>query len=187
VKDRILKIINKEQLSASRFADLIQVQRSSISHILSGRNKPSLEIVTKILLEFKNINMEWLVLGYGDMYKTTNSNSTLFPSTDEKSIKNTTLPFPTQETVNKQNNKNELFQESLFEDDESTENNNLINSQKTFNKQEQKESDLSNIIDNQPIKKVFESSKDDKQVRRNKSERVIIFYNDDTFKEYSPH
>ena len=67
MKERIEKILENEQLSASKFADAIGVQRSSISHILSGRNKPSLELVNKILDQFPNINADWLLLGKGDM------------------------------------------------------------------------------------------------------------------------
>jgi len=70
MKDRIEELINKEQLTPSKLADLVGVQRSSISHILSGRNKPSLDFIQKILLQFKNINSDWLLFGKGEMYKT---------------------------------------------------------------------------------------------------------------------
>ena len=56
-----------EQLSASKFADAIGVQRSNISHVLSGRNKPSLELINKILDHFEQINADWLLLGKGRM------------------------------------------------------------------------------------------------------------------------
>ena len=61
MKDRIEKIMEMEQLSASKFADAIGVQRSNISHVLSGRNKPSLELVNKILDRFQQINADWLL------------------------------------------------------------------------------------------------------------------------------
>ena len=59
--------MEREQLSPSKFADAIGVQRSNISHILSGRNKPSLELVNKILDRFQEINADWLLLGKGEM------------------------------------------------------------------------------------------------------------------------
>ena len=65
MKERIEKIMELEKLSASKFADAIGVQRSNISHILSGRNKPSLELVNKILDHFDKINADWLLLGKG--------------------------------------------------------------------------------------------------------------------------
>ncbi len=67
--NRILKILKEENLTASQFADLIDVQRSSMSHILSGRNNPSLDFVHKILKAFPLINTDWLMSGTGAMYK----------------------------------------------------------------------------------------------------------------------
>ena len=57
------------ELSASLFADKIGVQRSSISHILSGRNKPSLDFVLKITTEFKDVDINWLLEGKGSFPK----------------------------------------------------------------------------------------------------------------------
>ena len=58
--EKLKKIISKEGLSASKFAEKIGVQRSSVSHILSGRNKPSLDFVLKIYKSIENIDLEWL-------------------------------------------------------------------------------------------------------------------------------
>jgi len=69
MKDRIVKFMSQEGLSATKFADEIGVQRSSISHILSGRNNPSFEFIQKILSRYKSISAEWLILGTGTMYK----------------------------------------------------------------------------------------------------------------------
>ncbi len=63
VTERIVKIINDNNLSASSFAKLIGVQRSSISHILSGRNNPSLDLLLKIHKSFDYVSLEWLILG----------------------------------------------------------------------------------------------------------------------------
>ncbi len=71
MKDRIQKILRDESISSSKFADEIGVQRSSISHILSGRNRPSLDFVQKILSRYRNISAEWLLFGRGEMYKDT--------------------------------------------------------------------------------------------------------------------
>ncbi len=61
--DRIKEIMLQKGLSPSGFADKIQVQRSAISHILNGRNKPSLELIQKIIATFPDINIEWLLTG----------------------------------------------------------------------------------------------------------------------------
>ena len=61
--DRIEQIRSINQLSASAFANKIGVQRSAMSHILSGRNKPSLEFLIKVYDAFEDIDLQWLLLG----------------------------------------------------------------------------------------------------------------------------
>ena len=61
--ERIRKVIDDSELSSAAFADKIGVQRSSISHILSGRNKPSLDFVLKVLHAFPTLHTDWLLLG----------------------------------------------------------------------------------------------------------------------------
>ncbi len=61
--DRIEQIRSIHQLSASAFANKIGVQRSAMSHILSGRNKPSLEFLIKVYDAFEDIDLQWLLLG----------------------------------------------------------------------------------------------------------------------------
>ncbi len=70
---RLQEIIDYYNLSASSFADKIGVQRSSISHILSGRNKPSLDFVMKILSSFPEVDLYWLLNGKGTFPKTTST------------------------------------------------------------------------------------------------------------------
>lgn len=82
---RIKKVMDFHQLSASLFADKIGVQRSSISHILSGRNKPSLDFILKITSEFKDVDIHWLLHGNGSFpkkveIKNTAPTPTLFPT-----------------------------------------------------------------------------------------------------------
>ncbi|MFD1162263.1 helix-turn-helix domain-containing protein [Hwangdonia seohaensis] len=74
---RLQKVIDYYGESASSFAEKIGVQRSSISHILSGRNKPSLDFVLKVLSSFPEVELYWLLNGKGE-----------FPS--NKNIANTT-------------------------------------------------------------------------------------------------
>ena len=74
MKDRLSKIISAEGLTPSTLADEIGVQRSGISHILSGRNYPSFDFMQKLLERFPKLNIEWLISGKGSMYK---SNETI--------------------------------------------------------------------------------------------------------------
>ena len=60
---RITQILEEQQLSSSAFADTIGVQRSSISHVLSGRNKPSLEFILKTARAFPAYSTDWLLFG----------------------------------------------------------------------------------------------------------------------------
>ncbi|OON69349.1 helix-turn-helix domain-containing protein [Hymenobacter sp. CRA2] len=65
--DRIRQLIQTRQLSPTQFADAIGVARPIISHILSGRNKPSLEVVQRIIAAFPDVAMPWLLTGQGPM------------------------------------------------------------------------------------------------------------------------
>jgi transcriptional regulator with XRE-family HTH domain len=73
MKDRIAKIMEEKGMTATRFAEEIGVQASSISHIVSGRNKPSTDFLIKILERFRGLNAEWLLIGRGNQYKDTNN------------------------------------------------------------------------------------------------------------------
>lgn len=60
---RIQQLIQEHELNASSFAERIGVQRSSMSHILSGRNKPSLDFLAKIEAAFEDVSYSWLLKG----------------------------------------------------------------------------------------------------------------------------
>jgi transcriptional regulator with XRE-family HTH domain len=62
---RLNELLKYYEISASSFADSIGVQRSSISHLLSGRNNPSLDFVLKVLDEYPEISFNWFVKGVG--------------------------------------------------------------------------------------------------------------------------
>jgi transcriptional regulator with XRE-family HTH domain len=69
MKDRILAFLKAENKSSSQFAEEIGVQPSGISHIISGRNKPSLDFVLKMLEKYPFLSSEWLLFGKGEMYR----------------------------------------------------------------------------------------------------------------------
>jgi transcriptional regulator with XRE-family HTH domain len=83
MKDRIIKFMTHENLTATRFADEIGVQRSSISHILSGRNNPSFEFIQKMLGRYKQLNAEWLLVGTGSMLKKNDQSESIPPKPAE--------------------------------------------------------------------------------------------------------
>lgn len=63
IHDRIKLIIKANNESPSSFADKIDVKRSNLSHVLSGRNKPSLDFLSKIISFYPNVNASWLITG----------------------------------------------------------------------------------------------------------------------------
>jgi len=84
---RLEKILGYYDLSASVFADKIKVQRSSISHLLSGRNKPSLEFVLKVIKTFPEVNLYWLLNGKGTFPPLSTSQSKTIAPTQHPILK----------------------------------------------------------------------------------------------------
>ncbi len=67
IRDRLTQILSLKQMSSSSFADFLEIQRSNMSHYLSGRNKPGVDILQRILDKFPDINADWLLMGRGEM------------------------------------------------------------------------------------------------------------------------
>ena len=77
---RLKKVMEHHKLTATLFADKVGVQRSSISHILSGRNKPSLDFILKITSEFSDVDIKWLLNGKGSFPNNLESTASTTPS-----------------------------------------------------------------------------------------------------------
>ena len=86
---RFKEILEDNNFTASALADELEIQRSSISHLLSGRNKPSLDFVLKLLKKFPEINMYWLLNGTEPKFKA-----------DKKPVKDKTIVQTPPRTVN---------------------------------------------------------------------------------------
>ena len=147
---RLEIILDYYALSASGFADKIGVQRSSLSHLLSGRNKPSLDFILKIIEIFPDVDLYWILNGVGNFPK---SDVIVVAEIEKKEI----APTPIFEN----NTVGNLFSTELnFE-------NEPIKTEKS--------------IDN------FDQNKINNELQRNsKIERIVIFYVDGTFSEYTP-
>ena len=65
---RLQQFLTLENLTPARLADILGVQRSGMSHILSGRNKPGYDFITAIMAGFPQLNINWLFFGNGKMY-----------------------------------------------------------------------------------------------------------------------
>ncbi|MCH3924787.1 MAG: helix-turn-helix domain-containing protein [Bacteroidales bacterium] len=172
IQERILQIMTNYGLNAGQFADKLGVQPSSISHILSGRNKPSLDFVTKLLKSFPDIDYMWLVMGKGSMFKLKD-----MAINSEKSFENNT-------------NNQEL---SLFGEENT--NNEIVEPIKEEKPtlKEQPQTIKKSTYEEKPIEKkdVDFDEKEKKEEQKTvlqpfgnkKIEKIIVFYDDNTFDE----
>lgn len=168
LNERISKIIEYSKLSSSEFADEIDVQRSNISHITSGRNKPSLDFLIKIKERFPELEWEWLIKGEGEMKKS--------PEEDLAAEKVKPTPIP------------DLF--SLIND----ENFGVTEREDKVQKSDSRESEIpannptrENTGDSQrlaPDQSTFDTQAIENQ--ENKIKRIIWFYENGKFESFEP-
>jgi transcriptional regulator with XRE-family HTH domain len=95
-RDKIDRIMQLENLNAAQFAAEIGIQSSTLSHIINGRNKPSLDVLSRILKRFKNISSDWLILDVGPIYRQESNSQTptLFDNLDETNTNSNTYTPP---------------------------------------------------------------------------------------------
>ncbi len=79
---RLQQFLNLENLTSARFADIMNIQRSNVSHLLSGRNKPSWDFIQRFAVKFPNISTDWLLFGKGKPYREASATSTTPNSTN---------------------------------------------------------------------------------------------------------
>lgn len=98
---RLQKIMELYQLTASAFAESVGVQRSAISHILSGRNKPSLDFILKILEAYPDVELYWLLNGKGPgpVKEAVNDTADLFNNPEPEEVASPTLPASSKQEV----------------------------------------------------------------------------------------
>jgi len=87
MKERLLEFLKAENKSSAQLAEEIGVQPSGISHIISGRNNPSLDFILKMLEKYPYLSTEWLLFGKGIMYRDSRM-QTLFDENKQMSDKN---------------------------------------------------------------------------------------------------
>lgn len=69
MNSRLKQFLAAENITQAQFADTLQIVRASVSHVLSGRNNPSYDFIRAIMEHYPLLNIEWLMLGTGKMYK----------------------------------------------------------------------------------------------------------------------
>ncbi|WP_103068458.1 helix-turn-helix domain-containing protein [Aquimarina sediminis] len=110
---RIQKIMDYYAVSASSFADYMGVGRSSISHILSGRNKPSLDFVMKITEAYTDVDLQWLLYGKGTFPRSKN------PIVEEKTSVITSSDFSIPTSTPPLSSEEDLFSQPTLEKEKS--------------------------------------------------------------------
>lgn len=98
MNERLKQFLEMENLTPARFAEKLGIQRSGISHLLSGRNKPSFEFIQKMMTAYPGLNYEWLILGKGRPYKSDNSAETITNPATETTLFTDEAFFDTVET-----------------------------------------------------------------------------------------
>ena len=156
MKEQLNRIMEAEGMTPAKFADEIGVQRSSISHIISGRNKPSYDFIVKILNRFNGINAEWLITGKGSMIKSAQEGDI------EKNIQ--TSLFHQEKTSNKDKSDDYTNKEIVGK--------NTIDQINT----EYKKSYDSSIKSNKTL--MFTNV--------NNVEYILVFYSDGSFEQFKP-
>ena len=183
MNNRLQLILKLENLSPARLADMIGIQRSGLSHILSGRNKPSFEFINKLLLKFPDINAEWLITGKGKPLK---ESDPLLPN--EKKNNDS---FPCEQNDSLEREKSAKREEGYIRDDlPEGDNTNLFNcsnntesdfpDQFAVNEEHNLDNDENQLHKNQ----IFASNQP--LIHKNRGvKRVIIFYKDGSFVEFT--
>ena len=168
LNERISKIIEYSDLSASEFADEIEVQRSNISHIASGRNKPSLDFLIKIKDRFPELQWDWLINGLGEMVENKSEEIII------EKVKPTSLPdlFSLIDDQNfgiteSEDSIRSNFNPESFISDQSLKKEDINDSQR-LDQQENK--DESQVVENQA----------------NKIKRIVFFYENGKFESFEP-
>ena len=194
---RFQTILDLENLSPAQLADRLGVQRSGISHILSGRNKPSFELLQRVVQSFPEISAEWLITGNGKPLKEQNQAAasgaasgatSSATSSAANSRSSSTTPSISPSTTSGSNNSSTSGTisgatppfEGLFNSSEAA----------TEPQIPAQTSDIEGIEDEisdfQPLQSsIFDANPaNDREKRALK--RVILIYNDNTFEELLP-
>ena len=146
MNSRIKRFMEHKGLTSSELADTIGVQRSNVTHVLHGRNKPSFPFISKLLETYPEINAKWLIMGEGQMLESgISSGATLFQEEEPA-----TYSAPIEKIEKKTSEK--VKHQDTIED---------------------------KPIPKELVKAVVEA--DTREI-----ERVVIFYTDQTFKQYTP-
>ncbi|MCR9227163.1 MAG: helix-turn-helix domain-containing protein [Flavobacteriaceae bacterium] len=111
---RIEVVIEYLEMSVSAFADEIGVQRSSMSHLLNGRNKPSLDFIMKLVDTYPEVGLDWLLRGKGSFPSKEDAGDELIPQKNITEIESGKTNTARPETISEQNQSKEPYKIVMF-------------------------------------------------------------------------
>ena len=188
--DRINLIMRAKNITASQFADEINIQRSGMSHIMSGRNKPSLDFVMRVLNRYPEIDTNWLLFGKGEMYKSANTQEPVQNSGTETAPNVQTVENQTERV--KKGGQMDIFSSEMTEITPQNTTSEIVENEVIENSSILKEVE-NQTITNEP--KLDENSAEvqnsdgdkEKPIQKKdtrKAVRYLVFYSDHTFEEF---
>jgi transcriptional regulator with XRE-family HTH domain len=186
---RLLELMRLKNLTSSQLADTLGVQRSGISHFISGRNKPGLDFILKILERYPDINPDWLLFGRQPVFRSGQELNQLTEVSDEisepggKIVEKAIMDVP--EMVSQPSLLEELFQETGDEK--------LQSDQPTPQIVQKQANSKRNKPETLPAGKTGDKDLKNEKVLINQGQeakpspdRIVMFYPDGTFREYLP-
>lgn len=208
--DRINLLLKAKNITARQFAEEIGIQPSGISHILSGRNNPSLDFVLKVMKRWPEINISWLMFGKGEMYvspseilQTTVQPQAINQETAESQPVEYDLfsqPALAAEAQVPQNDNNSVLKEKMQQPGKQDISSNDMNKPlpyiPTDNPAEKQSVVTKEVVkNNEPPKADEISTKDPDKVdvpvqvnvmTKKRIEKIVVLYDDHSFAEYFP-
>jgi transcriptional regulator with XRE-family HTH domain len=162
-KSKIEVLMREFNLNSAQFAEEVGIKNSTLSHILNDRNKPSLDVLKKILGRFQQINPEWLILDNGKMFRPilNSQDPTLFDSIDLNISKSDIYNDKIQDNSESNKQVKEIIQDKVVSTSE-------ISNQKIEN--------VEKIIEKVYIPQI--------EYKHKNISRIIIYYDDNTFEEF---
>lgn len=155
---RLKQFIAAENISQSQFADTIKVVRASVSHVLSGRNNPGYDFIKAIMLAYPNLNMEWLMLGKGKMYKD--------QVNEQQKPVHSSIPAPTEGSL-------------FYEDDMYPMEDECMTSPEP-----ESVADIDNLRENRIPEQTFTSVNHiERPINQRKVSKIIVFFDDGSYQE----
>lgn len=194
MKDRIKRIQEYSGLSLGVFASRTGIKSASLSHILNGRNNPSLDVVMKIFETFPEISWEWLLYGTGSMLNSSNANAAenkQFEMGSGSSTGNTVRtifdndPEPADDNLSDEDDVTEDLEDTNVDEVE-TANISAVPSSKPVETIVEPQKSESEIIDTFLKSDIYKNMMETHNKPKEKSvKKIIVLYDDETFAEYS--